>query len=430
MGRTGAAWIGRWAFLLAVGWSVAPVASAQSPQPVVADAATAGASPSPAAAPQRPEEPSTRTAAIEQAQAERAGQLHPYVPNKAEKYLDYAEILLTTGMRWHPYFDSAYSGGGFTVGAGYRTYVGSYNSFDLRGSITPSGYKRIEGEFLAPRLWKRQAMFSAIGGWREATQVGFYGIGGSTSEDARTNYRFTQPYGIATVTVRPAERMLVLRGALETSQWNQSPGSGDAPSVEQVYTPATLPGLGATVNYLHTFATVGLDSRPSAGYARRGGFYGVTFHDFADSGDRYGFSQIDYEAIQHVPLVREAWVLSFRGAVTTTGTKGAQEIPFFMLPSLGGGSSLRAYSSWRFRDRNAMEIQAEWRAIVNRYVDIALFYDTGKVTAHTRDLNVDGLKDDYGFGLRFHGPFSTPLRIDFAQGSEGFHIVWAAAAVF
>jgi Omp85 superfamily domain len=375
-------------------------------------------------------EPATRTAVLEQQQAERAKALHPYVPNQAEKYVDYAEQILSTGLQWHPYFESALSGGGFTIGAGYRTYVGTHNTVDMRGSITPSGYKRLEAEFLAPRLLKRRAVLSVIGGWREATEVGYYGLGTSTSEDNRANYGFTQPYGVATLSVRPADGMLVVRGSFEASQWNQTPGSGSAPSVEEVYTTATLPGLGATVTYLHPIATIGLESRPSPGYARRGGFSGVTFHDFPDPDDRYGFTQIDYEAIQHLPLVREAWVLSFRAAVSTTGTKGGQENPFFMLPALGGGSSLRAYSSWRFRDRNAMELQGEWRAIVNRYLDVALFYDTGKVTAHTRDLDFNGLQDDYGLGFRFHGPLSTPLRIDLAKGSEGFRVVWGASAVF
>ena len=95
-------------------------------------------------------EPATRVSVLERAQAEKATRLTPHVPNKAEKYLDYAESVLTTGMHFHPFFDSAYSGGGFTLGAGYRNYVSSYNTVDVRGSITFSGYKRIEGEFLAP----------------------------------------------------------------------------------------------------------------------------------------------------------------------------------------------------------------------------------------------------------------------------------------
>src|SRR4029453_8959784 len=127
----------------------------------------------------------TREAEIAKAKAEKAKALHPYVPSKAETYIDRAEnLLLTGGLHWHPFFDSAYAGGGFTLGAGYRRFVSSYNTVDLRGSITFSGYKRIEAEFLAPRLFDRRGLLSVIGGWREATQVGFYGIGtGSTSKD-------------------------------------------------------------------------------------------------------------------------------------------------------------------------------------------------------------------------------------------------------
>jgi hypothetical protein len=374
-------------------------------------------------------EADTRTAQIEQEQAEKSTQLHPYVPTKAERYIDYAQTVLTTGKNWHPFFENAYSGGGFTLGAGYRKYFGSYNSVDTRGSITFSGYKRIEAEFLAPRLFKRQGSLSVIGGWREATQVGYYGTGTSTSQNDRANYGFKQPYGRATLTVRPAHRLLLLRGAAEITQWQQTT-SGTAPSVEEVYTPATLPGLGASVNYFHSDGTVGIDTRETSGYARRGGFYGVTFHDFADLDSQFGFTQVDYEGLQHVPVLREAWVLSFHGIVSTTGTKSGEQIPFFMLPSVGGGSSLRAFSSWRFRDRNSMLLQAEWRVMVNRFLDMAVFYDAGKVTAHTSDLDFDNLKSDYGLGFRFHGPLATPLRIDFAKGNEGFNIVWAASAVF
>ena len=43
---------------------------------------------------------------------------------------------------------------------------------------------------------------------------------------------------------------------------------------------------------------------------------------------------------------------------------------------------------------------------------------TGKVTASTKDIDFENLKDDYGFGLRFHGPFSTPLRVEIARSRE------------
>jgi surface antigen Omp85-like protein len=377
-------------------------------------------------------EPTTRTAAIEQEKAKKSTELKPYEPNKVEEWIDRAEDLMLSGqLHWHPFFQNAYSGGGFTLGAGYMRHVSPYNFFDVRGSITFSGYKRIEAEFVAPRLFNRRGRLSAIGGWREATQVGFYGFGtGSTSKDDRANYSFKQPYAGATLDFWPTRRLWMLQGGVDVSQWDQGPGEGTFPSVEEKYTPATLPGLGASPTYVHSHGTLALDSRASPGYARRGSYLGVTVHDFSDTDSQFGFSQVDYEGIQHVPVWREAWVLSLRARVQTTFTKSDQEIPFFMLPALGGGSSLRGFNSWRFRDRNSLLLQAEWRVMVNRFFETALFYDAGEVTARTGDLDFTGLKDDYGIGIRFHGPLATPLRIDFAKSNEGLHIVFAASAVF
>jgi Omp85 superfamily domain len=374
----------------------------------------------------------SREAEIARAKAEKAKALKPYEPSRAEIYFDRAEDLLLSGqLRWYPFFESAYAGGGFTLGAGYRRHVSPYNTVTVRGSLTFSAYKRIEAEFLSPRVFNRRGVFSVIGGWREATQVGFYGIGtGSTSHDDRANYSFQQPYVAGRLTFWPTRELFVLGAGVEYSQWKQQPGSGSAPSVEEVYSPGTLPGLGATVTYLHTEALAGFDWRPSPGYARRGGAYTVTLHNFADADDTFGFRRVDYDAVQHLPILRDTWVLSLHGRVETTYGRDDEQIPFFMLPALGGGSTLRGFASWRFRDRHSLLLQAEWRVLVNRFLDVAVFTDAGKVTARRGDLDLDGLKSDYGLGFRFHGPLATPLRIELAKSNEGVAIVFSAKAAF
>jgi hypothetical protein len=52
------------------------------------------------------------------------------------------------------------------------------------------------------------------------------------------------------------------------------------------------------------------------------------------------------------------------------------------------------------------------------------------VTNRTSDLDLTGLKSDYGFGFRFHGPLSTPLRVELARSNEGLVIVFSAKAPF
>ena len=406
--RTGLGGVGRFclAALLAVSIGTRPVAAQQSQD--------------------------SRETQIARIKAEKALALRPYQPNRAEALIERAEELFLSGeLHWHQFFQSAYAGGGFTLGAGYRRHVSPYNTLDVRGSFTFSGYKRLEAEFQAPRLFNRRGVLSVVGGWREATAVGFYATGTSnTSVDDRANYSFEQPYVSAALEVRPTRNLLALGGGLEYSQWKQGSGSGAAPSVEDVYTPASLPGLGSSPTYLHPQGTVALDWRTSPGYSRRGGFYGVTVHGFVERDDTNSFRQVDYEVIQHIPIHRDAWVLSLHGRVETTYTDENQQVPFFMLPALGGGSSLRGFASWRFRDRHSLLLQAEWRVLANRFLEMALFYDAGKVTARRADVNLDGLKDDYGLGFRFHGPAATLLRIELAKSNEGLAFVFASKASF
>jgi Omp85 superfamily domain len=432
------------AIVLAAG--SASAAFAQPPQPTPPDPSVAQQTPRPPdvsveqAAPKgpprvTPPEPPpqtapTRAAAIEVEEGDKAKTLHPYVPNRAEEILGRVETILQGGVRWHPYFISAYAGGGFTLGVGHTNYVGGYNYIDVRGSYTFSNYKRVEAEFVAPRLFKRRASLSILGGWREATQVGFYGVGNDTSKDDRTNYLFNQPYASGLFTIFPNRGALMLQGGVEWSQWSQEPGKGSFPSVETVYTPATLPGLGAEIPYLHTQGTIGLDWRTSPGYSRRGAYLGATLHDYNDRDNAFGFQMLEYDAIGHLPILRETWVISAHARVQTAEEKNNQQIPFFMLPALGGGSSLRGFASWRFRDRNSLLLQAEWRIMVNRYIDMAFFYDAGKVAGRTADLDLDDLNSDFGFGLRFHGPLATPLRVELAKSREGLVIVFSSQASF
>src|SRR6476659_2321645 len=114
----------------------------------------------------------TREGVIEQAQADKVPTRHPYVLTTGEKLMNKVEdITVYGGLHWHPYFESAYHGAGFTLGAGYMHHVSPYNLLDVRGSYSILGYTRVEAEFIAPRLFERRGELSILGGYREATQV-------------------------------------------------------------------------------------------------------------------------------------------------------------------------------------------------------------------------------------------------------------------
>ena len=106
-------------------------------------------------------------------------------------------------------------------------------------------------------------------------------------------------------------------------------------------------------------------------------------------------------------------------------------MPYYLLPSLGSSSTLRGYRSRRFRDRHSILTSGEFRWIPNRLgMDMAFFYDAGKVTARREDLDFSHLAHNAGIGLRLHGPSLTVIRIELAKGSEGWNTVCASSAAF
>jgi hypothetical protein len=372
----------------------------------------------------------SRAESIAAEQAKKAAALKPYEPSSAEKLtLSLKRELVDFPSGFYPYFASAYSGGGLTLGAGYRQFYGDRTHWDIKGLYSVKNYKFIE---LSTDSWGHangRVDLHLRTGWRDATEVGYWGLGIDSPEEAVSNYRMKQGYVGGDLQMRPA-RLVVIGAGATYEDFKLEQGTGPDPSIEEVFTPVTAPGLGVSPKYLHTNASFGLDSRPSAGYARRGGLYQVSYHNYADQDKTYSFDRMDGEIVQHIPILRENWVISLHGLVQTT-LNDADQVPYFLLPSLGSGSTLRAYSSWRFRDRQSLLLSGEFRWIPNRLgLDMALFYDAGKVASHWDGLSLNGMKSDVGIGIRFHSPLATPLRIELAKGTGGIHLVFAGSAAF
>lgn len=363
-------------------------------------------------------------------EAEKAKNTRPPLPNKAEAlFLKFKGTFLEDSSGFYPSFDTVYPGGGLTLGAGYRRFFGDNTFWNVRGLYSISNYKLAEGAIESKDQLGGRLSFGGRLGWRDATQVAYYGLGMTTTPEDRANFRFQETYAEGHAVFRP-ERWIHLKGSVAYEHWNTLEGQGSDPSIETVYTPATAPGLGADPTYLHTRLSAGIDWRQSPGYTRKGGLYQATFHDYRNNnGGIYSFQRLDGEVIQHFPILRETWVLAVRGRVETT-LNDSNLVPYFLLPELGGGSTLRGYATDRFRDLNSILFSAEFRWIPTAFLDMAFFYDAGKVTSQRSDLNFSGLKSDVGIGARFHGPLSTPIRVDLAVSNEGWRLVFSGSPPF
>jgi outer membrane protein assembly factor BamA len=372
----------------------------------------------------------TRTEEITKKQEEKAAKSQPYKPNRYEEIMNrLEESFASPPSGFFPYFGSVYPGGGFTLGAGYRHFYAREAVWEIKGLYSIKNYKLIEVGTRTPWTSNGRVVAGTRAGWRDATQVGYYGLGINTSADDRANARIKQAFLSGNLGFRPS-RWTRLEAEVSYEDFKTEEGQGAAPSIETVYTPTTAPGLFSAPKYIVSQGTAAIDWRTSPGYTRSGGYYGATFVDYSDTDKTFSFQRLDGEIIQHLPILRQAWVISLRGRVQSV-LDDESVVPYYLMPYLGSGSTLRGYRTGRFRDRNALLTTAEFRWVPSALaLDMALFYDAGKVASSFEDLDFNAMKSNWGIGVRFHGPNATPIRIELARGSDGWHLVFSSNAPF
>lgn len=359
----------------------------------------------------------SRADEIAQRQAEKNTQLAPNAASGMERALGWFEAHFTDPNTVYLTFGGIYPGSGFAPGLAARAAFGQAR-FNAGGAYSIRGSKLGQVSVNFPELAANRLAIETRARWLDAPQVPFYGLGNQSSKDDGVNYGLRSLDVGGGATFKPVSWYRI-GGDVAWRQLEDRAGVGRRPSIETLYSAQTAPGLFSEARYTHATAFTAIDWRESPGYTRSGGLYSITLHDFRDRDDNFGFRKVDVDLRQNIPLLKEQWVLGFRGLVQTTTAESGQIIPYHLLPSLGGAQTLRGYSDFRFQDKHLMLLGAEYRWLPSRIIDMALFVDTGKVTAERCDLDLDGLRTSYGIGIRFHGPTFTPLRVDLAHGDEG-----------
>ncbi|HJR59311.1 MAG TPA: BamA/TamA family outer membrane protein [Vicinamibacterales bacterium] len=361
----------------------------------------------------------SRADEIARQQAQKNQHLTPNTPTRTESALDWLEGYFTDPNTVYLTFGGLYPSGGFAPGIAVRRAFG-HARFNAGVAYSLRNYKLGHVSLNFPELAGNKLEIETHARWTDATQVPFYGVGGDSIKDERVNYGLRSLDAGGSAAFKPVP-WFEIGGGAAARRIEDRAGEGTHPSIETFVSP-TPPGLFGEARYTQVTAFTAIDWRESGGYTRRGGLYSLAWHDFQDADDAFGFRRVDAEIQQFLPLLKEHWVLAFRGLVRTTDVDAGQVVPYYLLPSLGGARMHRGYSDFRFQDRHMLLMSAEYRWLPSRVIDMALFVDAGKVARERRDLDFDGLKTAYGIGLRIHGPTFTPLRLDIARGKEGVRV--------
>ena len=309
-------------------------------------------------------------------------------------------------------------GNGFTLGGGYRqpTSLGVVTVRGL-GSIRQSHLASVD--FTRAFLPRDAGFITATVMRRHEAAQRFYGQGPDSEFDDQTSF------GLSATQVDLTAGVRVTRWLTGTA------GVGFAnPDIKRVLRVEQRAGHGGHVRRgrgagHHLPARV-RDLAPrrrhrsrDSGNPRKGGLYQAQFRRFDDrEGGAYSFTDTRIELQQFIPFWNMSRVLALRVLAQHADGLGQAQVPFYLMPALGGARSLRGYDRQRFRDRSLLLLSAEYRYEVNPFLMAAVFYDAGQVAPDWSQFRLKDLRDNYGIGLRFGYSNAVALRADVAFGGE------------
>jgi len=382
----------------------------------------------------------TRAELLARRRGEKAAQLQPYTPGKIEKALLFLEeskplqkIAPHNGFFIQYGYTGKPLGSGVAFGGGWRhDLLDGDARLILEAGQSFRGYRMARADLSLPRLLRERLEVGFETSYSLNSQEDFYGLGFDSQRADRVNFRFRAPEVQGRVTLTPV------------SWWNagvrlgwmgvEVDGGTDRrfPSIEQRFTDRNAPGLVAQPDFSYTDVFTTLDSRDQPGNARQGSYLGVLWRQHTDRDfDRYNFHQVDIEAQQFLPIFDKKRVIALRVQLLTTTATDGHEVPFYFRPTLGGSTSLRNVSDFRYRDRNVLGTTVEYRWEAFSGLDMALFSDFGSVARRVSDLDLGDLPAAYGIGLRFNTYKAVFLRLDVAAGgNEGVRTFLKFSKVF
>ncbi|MGE0041849.1 MAG: BamA/TamA family outer membrane protein [Vicinamibacterales bacterium] len=369
---------------------------------------------------------SSRAEAIAAEQAAKAGRLAVEEAPTGEKVVTrvMSSPLLAGSGGVYPWFGSVYNGTGLAAGVGYLHRRGRGERLSIMAAGSTNGSLLVDASWRLPTFTAGGVVRPRVDArWARYEDVVYHGIGPATTEADKSSFDYRPREIAAGFVAEPA------RGLSVTAEYGYLGLTTLADTTDPRARPLTA--LGETLNYGITRTGAAWDWRPAAGYSTRGGVVRGNWSRYTAHGGRpYSFDELEAEVSQAVPFVREQFGLAVRALATTTVTGGGDRVPFILLPSIGGGDTVRGAPNRRFHDRSRVVLTGEYRWRPSRFLDMALFVDSGAVAPSLAEIDDQRFYTAWGIGARLHGPAFTALRVELARGRDGWRAVFAAGQPF
>jgi hypothetical protein len=315
-------------------------------------------------------------------------------------------------------FGGIKQGSGIALGPAVSQKFSNGGFAQLKAAYSVKQFKLVQLRYDTPRFWSDRAIVISRARWQDAPTLPLYGLG-IESVRSRAEFGERKTEGSSRAIVKLAPFVTVTTG-FGLERYATTRGELVPHEDERLSEIPPMPGLGTSPWFGHAFVSAAFDSRVAPEY-RRGRLLEGALHDFHDWHDGVdSFRRVEVTAEQLIPTHDERGVIDLGARLWLSQAGPDRSVPFFLMPTLGGGDLLRAFPSYRFRDRNALLLKGEYRWAVHPMVDVAGLYEGGTVAATVKRLSLDSLAHSLGVGLRVHWSASGLLHADLAHGREGF----------
>jgi hypothetical protein len=358
-------------------------------------------------------------------QQEKASSLKEDTPNRLERWFLNVDRKggFTVPPTWSVAFGDIKRGSGIALGPLYSKLFASGALFTAKAGYSIRSFKMAQIAMRSPQYANGRFVLSGRARWQDAPELPVYPLG-RDSVKIRTNYGERKTEGSVQALLQPVRVVRFGVGSGFEAFRTSFPTHATGP--EESGSPGALPGIDADPEYVHSFVSAAIDSRAGPGYSRSGSRLEGIFHDYRQTNSGpYSFRRVDGIAEQLIPILHGNWVIDLAVRASSTTTAAGDVVPFFLMPDLGGSDMLRAFGNYRFRDRHSILFTGEYRWYAQEFLDVALFYDAGKVVPRRGDLDFSHLKNSYGLGFRFHTPRTTLVRLEVARSREGTSLIFA-----
>lgn len=328
----------------------------------------------------------------------------------------------------HAPFASYNSNVGLTGGYDFYLFPTTATQFEAFGTISQRSDREALLEYRAEPTDTRP-----LGGVLRAQHLRdgsrrYYGVGPHTQEGAATDYTLGSINASATAKLRLAEEAPWLFGAgLRAAGVRILPGpSRRLPDVDALHPGATgspRRKVDAGPRFTLAYETLDTPLAPNAGAsvesfveaARKGWLSDFTYL-------RYGLEAKSFTSLNPKETAPH-FILALHGRVEMLDG----EVPFWLMPSLGGKRSHRGYGDGRFVDGFMTSAEAELRTRVYRGTvagaPLSLWTDPflglGTVAADAGRVEIDSVKPLYGVALRAVSRPQVVVSLDIGAGLEG-----------